>query len=243
MARQLILDTETTGLKPENGDRIVEIAAWELIDGKETGNYYHVYINPQKKMPEEAFTVHGLSDEFLKDKPLFKTIVNDFLDYIKDAELLIHKADFDIKFLNAELEKADKPKIWQYVKEVTCTLTLDKMLYAKERSHTLDNICKRFNIDLSERENNGHGALLDCQLLTKAYLKMCEEHPRESMNADLEQRNWVRPPIKRMPRKNLVVSQLNEIDILAHNAQIEEMQKLKVTPLFGILQPVRSMRP
>ncbi len=242
MKRQLVLDTETTGLKPENGERIVEIAALELIDGKETGSTFHVYINPHKKMPEEAFKVHGLSDEFLKDKPTFKMIVNDFLDYIKDSELLIHNADFDIKFLNSELEKADKPKIWNFVKKIDCTLKLDKMLYAHEKGHTLDKICTRFGIDLSERQNNGHGALLDCQLLSKAYAKMCEDHPTDSLNADLEQRNWVRPPIKRLQRRNLVIAQLNQIDIIAHNAQIEEMVKSKSTPVFTTIAESRSLR-
>jgi len=165
--RELVLDTETTGLDPFTGDRIVEIGAVELINHMPTGNTYHQYINPQRSMPQEAFEVHGLSDEFLADKPVFKAIAQDFLDFIGDAKLVIHNAAFDMKFINAELEWAGLPVI-------PMERALDTLAIARKKfpgaPASLDALCRRFGIDNSNRTL--HGALLDSEILAEVYLEL-----------------------------------------------------------------------
>ncbi len=165
--RELVLDTETTGLDPFTGDRIVEIGAVELINHMPTGNTYHQYINPQRSMPQEAFEVHGLSDEFLADKPVFKAIAQDFLDFIGDAKLVIHNAAFDMKFINAELEWAGLPVL-------PMERALDTLAIARKKfpgaPASLDALCRRFGIDNSNRTL--HGALLDSEILAEVYLEL-----------------------------------------------------------------------
>lgn len=197
MKRKVILDTETTGLKPEDGHRIVEIGAVEIIDNQLTGKTYYTLLNPERDIPYEVVKIHNITNEKVKHSPFFRDISDNFLNFISGSELLIHNASFDIKFLNYELDRLNKGKIWDYVSNATCTLQLDKRLFEKEKSHTLDSICKRFNIDLSQREANGHGALLDAQLLAEVYLKINELYPAETIEADFEQINWTRPEIKR----------------------------------------------
>lgn len=230
MKRKIILDTETTGLKPEDGHRIVEIGAVEVINNKKTGKTYQVYINPERDIPQEAVDVHGLTYEFLKDKPRFSEVVDEFLDFVQDAELVIHNADFDIKFLNSELDRANKGKLWSYIKNATCTLKLDKRLFAEEKKHTLDAMCIRFNIDTSTR--TFHGALLDSDLLADCFIKTNEMYSSEDIEADLEQSNWVRPEIKRY---NLSLPKVNvsEKEEQEHMQFLEALSKKeKVTPLF-----------
>ena len=166
MNREIVLDTETTGLSPAMGDRLVEIGCVELINHIPTGRHYHVYINPQRSMPEEAFRVHGLSDDFLADKPLFKTVVQDFRDFIGDATLIIHNAAFDIGFLNAELERAGHRPLGYTVID-TVMLARDKHPGARV---SLDALCKHYGIDNSRRTL--HGALLDSQILAEVYLEL-----------------------------------------------------------------------
>lgn len=231
MKRKIVLDTETTGLKPEDGHRIVEIGAVELIDNKRTGRTYHAYINPQRSMPEEAFNVHKLSDEFLADKPVFRDVVGDFLKFIKDSELLIHNADFDIKFLNHELNMADRGKLWDHISNATCTLKLSKRLFSKEKKHSLDAMCERFGIDNKAR--TAHGALLDSELLADCFIKINSIHSAEDIEADLEQTNWTRPPVKRF---NILLPEIkvsadeekSHLELLARMAEKE-----KVTPVFS----------
>lgn len=230
MKRKIILDTETTGLKPEDGHRIVEIGAVEVINNQKTGKTYQVYINPERDIPQEAVDVHGLTYEFLKDKPKFAEVVEGFLDFVQDAELVIHNADFDIKFLNYELDRANKGKLWSYIKNATCTLKLDKRLFAEEKKHTLDAMCVRFNIDTSTR--TFHGALLDSDLLADCFIKTNEMYSSEDIEADLEQSNWVRPEIKRY---NLSLPKVNvsEKEEQEHVQFLEALSKKeKVTPLF-----------
>ncbi|MEM9966569.1 MAG: DNA polymerase III subunit epsilon [Pseudomonadota bacterium] len=165
--REIVLDTETTGLDPEAGDRIVEIGAVELIGHVATGRTYHQYINPQREMPQEAFEVHGLSEAFLTEKPVFKSIGQEFLSFIGDAKLVIHNAAFDMKFLNAELGWAKLPYIpWDRA--------VDTLAIAKKRfpgsPASLDALCRRFAIDNSARTL--HGALLDSEILAEVYLEL-----------------------------------------------------------------------
>lgn len=165
--REIVLDTETTGFDPESGDRIVEIGAVELFNHVATGSTYHQYINPKRDMPEDAFKVHGLSTEFLRDKPLFAEIAQAFLDYIGDAKLVIHNASFDMKFLNAELGWVNLPKLpWEQA--------IDTLAIARKRfpgsPASLDALCRRFGIDNASRTL--HGALLDSEILAEVYLEL-----------------------------------------------------------------------
>ena len=168
MSRQIVLDTETTGFDFNKGDRIVEIGCIELIDREITDNHYHVYINPERSMPIEAFNVHGLGDDFLKDQPVFAEIGQSFLDYVDGAELIIHNAGFDVPFLNFELERMGLPKVTER-SSVIDTLQMAREKYPSQRN-TLDALCRRLGVDNSRREL--HGALLDSELLAQVYLNM-----------------------------------------------------------------------
>lgn len=165
--REIVLDTETTGLDPLTGDRIVEIGGVELLNHMPTGRTYHQYINPQRSMPQGAFEVHGLGDEFLADKPLFKEIGQAFLDFIGDAKLVIHNASFDMKFLNAELK-------WMGLRQIPWEQALDTLAIARKKypgsPASLDALCRRFGIDNSSRTL--HGALLDSEILAEVYLEL-----------------------------------------------------------------------
>lgn len=167
MMREIVLDTETTGFEPSEGDRIVEIGAVELFNHMPTGRTYHQYINPERAMPQAAFDVHGLGDEFLRDKPVFKRVGQAFLDFVKDSRMVIHNASFDMKFLNAELEWAGLPKL-------PMAQALDTLLIARKRfpgsPASLDALCRRFHVDNSAREK--HGALLDSEILAEVYLEL-----------------------------------------------------------------------
>ena len=165
--REIVLDTETTGLDPLRGDRLVEIGCVEIYNRMPTGQAYHCYINPQRDMPAEAFAVHGLSSEFLSSKPLFTEVVDDFLAFIADAPLVIHNASFDISFINAELDRIKRPVIAK-------DRLVDTLLLARRKhpgvSNRLDDLCSRYSIDNSHRTK--HGALLDAELLAEVYIDL-----------------------------------------------------------------------
>lgn len=165
--REIALDTETTGLNPKSGHRVVEIGCVEMANHIATGEVFHVYINPQRDMPQEAFNVHGLSEEFLKGHTVFSKVADDFLDFIGDAPLVIHNAAFDMGFLNAELEKIGKPSL-------EMSRSIDTVQMARKKfpgaQASLDALCRRFGIDNSDRQL--HGALLDARLLADVYLEL-----------------------------------------------------------------------
>ena len=165
--REVVLDTETTGLDPKNGDRIVEIGAIELFNHMPTGQYFHKYLNPDRPMPQEAFAVHGLSDDFLKGKPRFVDIMDEFVSFVGDAKMVIHNASFDMRFLNAELKRAGG-EIYSDQKAIDTLLIARKKFPGAQNS--LDALCRRFSIDNSGREK--HGALLDSELLSDVYLEL-----------------------------------------------------------------------
>lgn len=167
MIREIVLDTETTGMDPADGHRIIEIGCVELINHLPTGKTWHHYINPEREVDAGAVAVHGIKTEFLKDKPTFGELVGNFLDFIKDATLVIHNAEFDVKFLNAELKTFGFPPI--KLAETVDTLLVARKKYPGSPAN-LDALCRRFNIDLSGREL--HGALLDAQLLASVYLEL-----------------------------------------------------------------------
>ena len=165
--REIVFDTETTGLDPAAGHRVVEIGCVELINHMPTGETRQWYINPERDMPEDAFNVHGLSEEFLSDKPVFGAIADDFLAFVEGAGLIAHNANFDIRFLNAELAAVDQPNLPQ-------DSVLDTIALARKKisagQYSLDALCRRFKIDLSARQK--HGALLDAELLAEVYLEL-----------------------------------------------------------------------
>ena len=165
--REIVLDTETTGLDPDAGHRVVEIACIELVNRVPSGRRYQTYINPQRDMPEEAFQVHGLSTEFLGTHPLFTDVAEDFIAFLGDGDLVIHNAEFDLKFLNAELALIDRPPLEGFTIIDTVALARRKFPGAPA---SLDALCRRFGVDNSGREL--HGALLDAQLLAEVYLEL-----------------------------------------------------------------------
>lgn len=169
MKRQIVLDTETTGIGPEQGHRVIEIGCVELIDRKLTGKHYHVYLNPERLVDDGAFRVHGISSEFLQDKPLFSDVVSDFLQFIGGAELIIHNAPFDVGFLNSELTHVKwQKKLTDYC-DIFDTLVLAREKHPGQRN-SLDALCKRYDVDNSSRQL--HGALLDAEILAFVYLAM-----------------------------------------------------------------------
>ena len=169
MIRQIVLDTETTGLEPEQGHRIIEIGCVEMVDRRLTGNNFHQYLQPDREIDAGAIEVHGITNEFLADKPHFADLVSDFLDYVRGAELIIHNAPFDIGFLNKELQLMGNEARMADLCAVTDTLVMAKKMHPGQRN-SLDALCKRYDIDNSHREL--HGALLDAEILADVYLMM-----------------------------------------------------------------------
>jgi DNA polymerase-3 subunit epsilon len=167
--RQIVLDTETTGLSAEGGDRIIEVGCVELVARKLTGNNRHFYLNPERDSHEDALKVHGISNEFLRDKPRFAVVADELMDYLSGAEVIIHNAAFDVAFLNKELELAGRPLFHTYVGQVTDTLTMAKEMYPGKRN-SLDALCDRLGVDNSSRTL--HGALLDAELLADVYINL-----------------------------------------------------------------------
>jgi len=165
--REICFDTETTGLDPRDGHKVIEIGCVELINKVKTGKFFHAYINPQRDVPDEAFKIHGISTEFLQDKPLFSNVANDFVEFVKDAKLVAHNAAFDMKFINFELRQCN-------LEIIERGWVIDSLQIARSKfpgaSNSLDGLCKRFGIDLSKRIK--HGALLDAELLADIYLEL-----------------------------------------------------------------------
>ena len=167
--RQVVLDTETTGLEHRNGHRIIEIGCVEMIERRLTGRNYHVYLNPEREIESGAMVVHGITNEFLADKPRFSDIADELLEFIRDAELIIHNASFDVGFLNAELARMEANLRVEEISRVLDTLALARELHPGQRAG-LDALCKRYEVDNSGRDL--HGALLDAELLAEVYLAM-----------------------------------------------------------------------
>jgi DNA polymerase III subunit epsilon len=167
--RQIVLDTETTGLSAEGGDRIIEIGCVELVARKLTGNNKHFYLNPERDSHEDALKVHGISNEFLRDKPKFAAVADELIEYVAGAEIIIHNAAFDVAFLNKELELLARPQFTRHVGRITDTLAMAKEMYPGKRN-SLDALCDRLGVDNSGRTL--HGALLDAELLADVYINL-----------------------------------------------------------------------
>lgn len=219
--RQIILDTETTGLDPKLGHRVIEVAGVELVNRRLTGKHFHRYLNPERDSDEGALQVHGLTTEFLSDKPKFAEIADEFLDYVSGADLVIHNAPFDVGFLDSELALARKKRLETYCPEVIDTLRMAKDLHPGKRNG-LDSLCDRYQIDNSARTL--HGALLDAELLAEVYLAMTRGQESliiESETASTE----VRATGFKRGELKLVVQRASAEEIAAHEAQLVEIDK------------------
>lgn len=218
--REIVLDTETTGLDPEDGHRIVEIGAVELLNHLPTGRVYHQYINPQRPMPREAQEIHGLDDAFLADKPPFEAVVDAFLAFVEDARLVIHNASFDMRFINAELRRCGR--ILLPADRALDTLTIARARFPGAPA-SLDALCRRFGVDNSAREK--HGALLDCELLAEVYLELAGGRQpdfalasHEAARSEAQQSDW-RP----RPRPAPLPARLTPAEAEAHAALVAKL--------------------
>lgn len=215
--REIVLDTETTGLEPSQGHRIIEIGCLELHNRTPTGARYHAYVNPERDVPEESQRITNLSTAFLLDKPVFADVADGFLEFIGDSALVIHNAEFDLKFLNAELGRLNKPKI-------ATSRATDTMLIARRKfpgaSASLDALCRRFDIALDDRKAKGHGALLDAELLAEVYLELSGgRQPGLELlasSASADTRVAARVPVP--PRQLSLPLRLHADDIARHEA-------------------------
>jgi DNA polymerase-3 subunit epsilon len=220
--RQVFLDTETTGLSPEGGDRVVEIGCLEMINRRLTGRDLHFYLNPERPSSEDAFKVHGLSDDFLADKPLFAAIADDLLAYLAGAELVIHNAAFDVGFLDAELTRIARPRLAGQVAGITDSLQLARNLFPG-KSNSLDALCRRLEVDNTQRTQ--HGALLDAGLLAEVYVRMTRGQDslvieaRESANAELG------PATVDLGAMTLAAVSVTAAEQAAHVAVLAELDK------------------
>jgi DNA polymerase-3 subunit epsilon len=167
--RQIFLDTETTGLSPENGDRVIEVGCIEMDNRRLTGRHLHFYLNPERKNSEDAVKVHGLTDEFLADKPLFAHVVDEMLEFVSGAEIIIHNAGFDVGFLNEELRRCGREKFSTHVAGITDTLVMAREMFPG-KANSLDALCKRLEVDNTNRTL--HGALIDANLLAEVYIRL-----------------------------------------------------------------------
>lgn len=208
MSRQIVLDTETTGLSAEGGDRIIEIGCIELVGRKLTGNNLHFYLNPERDSHEDALKVHGISNEFLRDKPRFAEVADELLRYLEGAEIIIHNAAFDVGFLDRELERLGKPAFCSFVGQVTDTLVMAKQLFPGKRN-SLDALCDRLGVDNSSRTL--HGALLDAELLADVYINLTRG--QEALLIDLSD---VSVPGERVEPIDLSAFQLPVLRASAH---------------------------
>jgi DNA polymerase-3 subunit epsilon len=220
--RQVVLDTETTGLSAENGDRIIEIGCVELFARKLTGRNFHHYVNPERDSHEEALKVHGISNEFLRDKPRFAEIAEELVAYLEGAELIIHNAPFDIGFLNKELSLLGRPPITQIVSGVTDTLVMAKEMFPGKRNG-LDALCDRLEVDNSGRTL--HGALLDAELLADVYINMTRGQDALLIEAGETDTPGVLVERVDFSRFSLPVLQANEQEQLAHEATLADLDK------------------
>ena len=228
--REIVLDTETTGFDPAEGDRIVEIGCVELNGHLPTGRTYHQYINPERSMPESAFEVHGLGDEFLADKPVFAEIGRAFLDFVGDAKLVIHNASFDMKFLNAELS-------WMGLPALPMDQSIDTLAIARKKfpgsPASLDALCRRFGVDNSAREK--HGALLDSEILAEVYLELIggrqpdfglSAEPQKPISSNFENTNTT------IARPKPIAPRLTDAELQAHSEFVDALGDAAVWKKF-----------
>jgi len=220
--RQIVLDTETTGLDPRSGHRIIEIACIEMENRRLTGRHLHKYVNPEREIDEGAQAVHGISLEFLADKPKFADIVDEFLEFINGGELVIHNAPFDIGFLNAELRRLDRVPVETVCNGVVDTLRMAKDLHPGKRN-SLDALCERYEIDNSTRTL--HGALLDTELLADVFLAMTRGQNSLMIEPDSAPRPQLGKGGQKIERKPLVVRRASDDELADHQRVLAAIDK------------------
>ncbi len=218
MEREICFDTETTGLDPNEGHRLIEIGCVEIINGKRTDNSYHVLINPEREVPEEAVRIHHITTEMLADKPKFSEIADSFFDFIKDSTLVAHNAGFDVKFINHELSLIEKNSL---TNKVIDSLALAKNIFPNQRNN-LDALCKRFNINNTKRAEEGHGALLDAELLADVYIKMTN-NLREKLIQDVKKEKTEN--IVSMDKLITMINKNKVLESRKFNVNEDELQK------------------
>ena len=220
--RQIFLDTETTGLSPDNGDRIIEIGCVELVARKLTGNNKHFYLNPERDSHEDALKVHGISNEFLKDKPRFGVIAGELLAYLNGAEIIIHNAPFDVGFLNKELEICGQHPITAHVSKITDSLMMAKELYPGKRN-SLDALCDRLEVDNSGRTL--HGALLDAELLADVYINLTRGQNSLMIDTGTTAQNGDALPMVDLSQFVLPILAANDDELDAHETLLADIDK------------------
>lgn len=220
--RQIVLDTETTGLSAQGGDRIIEIGCVELFNRKLTGNNLHLYLNPERDSHEDALKVHGISNEFLRDKPKFAEVADEILSYLRDAEIIIHNAAFDVGFLNKELELIGRPAFSEFVASVTDTLVMAKEMFPGKRN-SLDALCDRLEVDNSGRTL--HGALLDAELLADVYINLTRG--QDALLIDAGDTENTATNVVRVDLSTLVLPVIaaNEQELAAHEDVMTQIDK------------------
>jgi DNA polymerase-3 subunit epsilon len=226
MSRQIFLDTETTGLSPDSGDRIIEIGCVEMVNRRLTGRHLHFYFNPERPNHEDAVRIHGLTDEFLADKPLFASLADEILDYCRGAEVIIHNAAFDVGFLNAELARCGKGKFLEHVDGV-----IDSLLMAREmfpgKSNSLDALCRRLEVDNTHRTL--HGALMDAELLAEVFINMTRGQDALLIDADGSEEGGAHAandqPAIDLSSFDLPVIAPSEAELQAHAAAVADLDK------------------
>jgi DNA polymerase-3 subunit epsilon len=221
--RQIILDTETTGLEPSQGHRIIEFAGLEMVERKLTGRHLHLYFNPERAIDPDAERVHGLSLDFLSDKPCFASTGEEIVTFLRDAELIIHNAPFDIGFLNAEFERIGVPPV-----NSLCPSVIDTLLMARDqfpgKRNNLDALCDRFDINRANRTL--HGALIDCELLAEVYLSMTRGQESLAMDIDLDDHQDGDVDALKLERKPLIVLRAQGQELEEHQAYLDTLDKI-----------------
>jgi len=220
MSRQIVLDTETTGLNAKLGDRVIEIGCVEILSRQVTERHFHAYVNPGRDIEEGAAKVHGVTREFLADKPRFTEVAKDFVEYVRGAEIIIHNADFDVEFLDLELGLAGAGRLLDHIAKVTDTLALARELHPGKRN-SLDALCERYLIDNSHRTL--HGALLDARLLAECYLAMTRG--QESLVMELEAPGAAALAALNLDVSKLLVLRASPDEAAAHDAYLQRMEK------------------
>ena len=220
--RQIFFDTETTGLSPESGDRIIEIGCVEMLNRRLTGINKHFYLNPERSSHEDALKIHGLTDEFLADKPLFAQVADELLEYLAGAEVIAHNASFDVGFFNEELKRLGRPKFPSFVDKISDTLVMAREMFPG-KSNSLDALCKRLEVDNTSRTL--HGALLDAGLLAEVYIRMTRGQDSLVIDANESSRGDVVIAAIDFSQFELPVIAANDTELAAHEVVLAELDK------------------
>ena len=233
--RQIVLDTETTGLSAEGGDRIIEIGCVELVSRKLTGNNRHFYLNPERDSHEDALKVHGISNEFLRDKPKFAAVADELMAFLAGAEIIIHNAAFDVAFLNKELELLGRPAFTSFVGRVTDTLAMAKEMYPGKRN-SLDALCDRLGVDNSSRTL--HGALLDAELLADVYINLTRG--QDALLIDMAGTDTVGNIVTRVDLRAFMLPVLpaSDQEAAAHEEILQQLDKASGGKTLWRLEPI-----